>query len=284
MTLSSFLKSEHIHTPHYVLFGNPVEHSLSPIMHNAALDFYGMDARYHAIKLQSSELGRLASYLNEENFLGANVTIPYKQLITDYVDEIDRSAQAIGAVNTIVKRDYKLQGFNTDMYGFLAPLNDVMDLLAGERALIFGTGGAARAIVTALLSAGIEYIYLVSRNPSRAGTFVEEEQVSVISYHEWTAYASEISLIINATPLGMDPDTDKSPVQVAEQPNLSDSICYDIVYNPLKTKFLKMAEEAGARTIGGLEMLIEQGSRSFELWTGRPFPMDKVRRALHEIF
>lgn len=284
MTLSSFLKSEKALTPHYALFGNPVEHSLSPLMHNTALDFYGSKARYYAIELQPNELSRLASYFNEETFLGANITLPYKQMIADYLDSIDPVAQSIGAVNTIVKKGIRLRGFNTDADGFLAPLEVYNRTLEGNRAIIFGTGGASRAIVTALTGLGMSELYLVSRKPEPIESFNSYETVSVISYHEWSSYAEEALLIVNATPLGMDPEVDTSPVKRSEQEYLSGRICYDVVYNPLKTKFLALAEEVGATTIGGLEMLIQQGSRSFEYWTDRPFPVDKVRNKLHAHF
>lgn len=284
MTLSSFLESEEVRIPHYALFGNPVEHSLSPLMHNTALDFYDMEARYHAIELQSNELSRLASYLNQDTFLGANITIPHKQMIADYLDSVDPVAQSIGAVNTIVKKEFRLHGFNTDGYGFLAPLESHTHNLKRNSAIIFGTGGASRAVVTALGNLGMDRLYLVSRSPGQIRSFERYEAVSVISYHEWTSYAEEAALIVNTTPLGMDPRIDTSPVKDTERQHLSGRICYDVVYNPLQTRFLSQAEEAGATTIGGLEMLIHQGSRSFEYWTGRPFPIDKIQNLLHDHF
>lgn len=284
MTLSSFLKSKKAQNPHYVLFGNPVEHSLSPQMHNTALEFYNIDARYYAIELQSNELTQLASYFNDDSFLGANITIPYKQLIADYVDEVDPTAQSIGAINTIVKNGFQLKGFNTDVGGFLDPLQPYLGTMGKGRAIIFGTGGASRALVAALGEIGMQEIYLVSRSPSRHESFPDHERVSVISYDAWPSYASETSLIVNATPLGMYPKVDDSPVREQEKHLLSGSICYDIVYNPMETKFLRLAEEAGATTVGGLEMLIQQGSRSFEHWTGRPFPIEKIRNLLHDQF
>ena len=284
MTLASFLESDEAHTPHYALFGNPVEHSLSPLMHNTALDFYELEARYYAIQLQPDEWDRLASYLNRDSFLGANITLPYKQMIVDYLDSVDPVARSIGAVNTIVKKEACLEGFNTDSYGFSAPLQDYAGKLENNRAIIFGTGGASRAIVTSLADLGMDELYMVSRKPEQHNSFNSNKVVSVISYHDWPAYAPEAALIVNTTPLGMDPRTETSPVRDSEQPYLSGSICYDIVYNPRKTKFLNQAGEAGATTIGGLEMLIQQGSRSFQYWTGRPFPIDNIRSQLHDHF
>ncbi|WP_372638401.1 shikimate dehydrogenase [Fodinibius sp.] len=286
MTLSLFLESDKVRTPHYALFGNPVEHSLSPLMHNTALDFYGSDARYYAVEVQPDELTRLASYFNEDTFLGGNITLPYKQMIADYLDTVDPVAQSIGAVNTIVKKaeGARLQGLNTDVYGFLAPLGDYTGQLKRNRAIVFGTGGASRAVVTALTELGMDELYLVSRSPGQVDSFNHYPAVSVISYHEWTSYADKARLIVNTTPLGMDPRVDTSPVKESEQEYLSGRICYDVVYNPLQTKFLALAERAGAVTIGGLEMLIQQGSRSFEHWTGRSFPLANVRNRLYAHF
>ncbi|NGP86957.1 shikimate dehydrogenase [Fodinibius halophilus] len=282
MSLSTFRKSQKAKNPHYLLFGHPIEHSWSPLMHNLAFDHYDIGAQYYTVDLLNSELNSLASYLNNDFFKGANITVPYKQVIIDYLDYIDRSAKHIGAVNTIVREGYQLVGYNTDYAGFVAPLKDYGWELEGGRAIVFGTGGASRAIVAGLVDIGIEEIFLVSRNPARNTSFPEHEQVEVVSYHQWTSLAEEAALIVNATPLGMHPNVDQSPVRETEKTVLSDCICYDIVYNPLQTTFLKQANSVGAKTINGLEMLIQQGSRSFELWTGHSFPVNKVRDKLHE--
>jgi len=284
MNLTSFLNTGSVRQPHYVLFGHPVGHSLSPLMHNTALEHYDLSGRYYAIDLQPDELGRMASYLNQDHFQGANITIPYKQMLNKYLDEISPSVQQVGALNTIIKDEGRLLGENTDLYGFKAPLQPYSSALEGERALIFGTGGAARAVVAGLNEMGVEELYLVSRDPQNAQSFEEIGSVRIIDYSQWAAYAKEIVLFVNATPLGMEPDEEASPVREVEQVLLEDSICYDIVYNPLKTTFLKQAEAAGATTIGGLEMLIHQGSRSFEYWTGKPFPVDRIRKLLYGKF
>ncbi len=282
MTLTEFRKKGEAERPHYLLFGHPMEHSWSPIMHNTALQHYGLDGTYYAVDLQNNELSDLAGFLNKDSFLGANVTIPYKQVIADYLDTIDHSAEKIGAINTIVKQDYRLKGYNTDYEGFLSPLEKYREQIEGGGAIIFGTGGATKAIVWALKDLGTEVIYLVSRTPARISSFEEIDQTEVVSYDQWTSFADEVQLVVNATPLGMSPNISKSPVRETETKWLADHLCYDIVYNPLKTKFLRQAEKVGATTIGGLEMLIEQGSRSFELWTGLPFPIEKVKTKLYE--
>ncbi len=140
---------------------------------------------------------------------------------------------------------------------------------------------AERHVVVALQKIGVEEIYLISRTPGRINFYENFENVQIHSYNEWTSLSEEALLIVNATPLGMYPKVDQSPVRDTEQQFLAETICYDIVYNPLKTKFLSQAEETGAKTIGGLDMLIEQGSRSFELWTGKPFPVEIIKDKLH---
>lgn len=282
MNLSTFKKSDNANNPHYLLFGHPVEHSWSPLMHNTALKYYEMDARYHAVDLRSDELTDLAAYMNSETFLGANITIPYKQVIADYLDNIDSRAHEIEAVNTIVKDEFKLKGYNTDCAGFLSPLAKAEEEFDNGTAIVFGTGGASRAIVVGLKEIGVEEIYLISRNPARVTSFNHFNRVEVASYSEWTSLAKDAILIVNATPLGMHPHIEQSPIRETEKQFLAGRICYDIVYNPLQTKFLRQAEEVGARTISGLEMLIQQGSRSFELWTGRQFPVKIIRKKMYE--
>jgi len=282
MNLTSFRGSKKAENPHYLLLGHPVEHSWSPLMHNTALEYYEMNARYYAVDISSRELAELASFFNEDNFLGANVTVPYKQLLGEYLDRIHQTADDIGAINTIVKREYRLEGYNTDVYGFLSPLYEWEEILEDQNAIIFGTGGASKAIVAGLIELGMAEIFLVSRKPARITSFKNMDQVEIISYHEWTSRVENAYLIVNATPLGMYPKVNQSPIRNSEKQFLSDRICYDLVYNPTKTKFLEQAKSVGAQTIGGLEMLIQQGSRSFQLWTGRSFPKELVKEKLHE--
>ena len=283
MTLSEFKKSDKSKTPFYTLLGYPIDHSWSPLMHNIALKYYNMDARYVAISVPNHELNDLASFLNDDHFLGANITIPYKEMLMDYLDMIDPSARKIGAINTIVKNDFQLKGANTDYIGFQAPLQEYEYELDGSSVVVFGSGGASRAIVIALQDMGVARIYLVSRSPSTKSSYWgNKEGVELVSYNNWTSFLDDTFLIVNATPLGMHPNVDQSPVRYSERSFLKDRICYDIVYNPIETKFLKQAKEVGAQTINGLDMLIQQGSESFKLWTGKPFPIDKIRKKLHE--
>lgn len=282
MNLTEFRNSEFSSRPHFLLFGNPVSHSLSPLMHNTAAAYHDIDITYHAIRLEQHELTTLAAHLNDTSFKGANITIPYKQVLMDFVDRLDETASDIEAINTIVKDSYSLAGYNTDSYGFSVPLEPYAEELEEGRAIVFGTGGATKAIIHALDNLGVIEIVLISRNPSTNKGSFDKESVRVEGYDSWTAFGEEAALIVNATPIGMSPKADEAPILEEEMDILSGKLCYDIVYSPLKTRFLSLAEEAGARTIGGLEMLMHQGSRSFELWTGKSFPITEIRKKLHD--
>ncbi|MDZ7715367.1 MAG: shikimate dehydrogenase [Balneolaceae bacterium] len=284
MNLTEFKRSDKSKNPHFLLFGNPVDHSLSPVMHNTAAKSLGIETKYHAIALRPDELSSVSAHLNSEQFKGANITIPYKHMLMQYMDELSIVAEDIGAINTIVKENGRLIGDNTDIYGFTVPLRPVRDELYNTEAIVFGTGGATKAIIYALFDLGINQITVISREPAGKDYFNEYDNVGIEGYGAWTSFADDSAIIINATPLGMNPKEDESPVRDSEIEVLQGKICYDIVYNPLKTKFLKQAEEVGARTIGGLEMLIHQGSKSFELWTGKQFPIDEIKQTLHEFF
>lgn len=249
-------------------------------MHNTAGRYYGEAVEYHAIKLEPDELASFAALLNNENLKGVNITIPYKEVMKDYVDEVSPSGRQIGAINTIQKKRGKLVGHNTDADGFLKPLDEFEGEIYNSRAIIFGTGGASKAIVYALQQLQVQEIILVSRNPQNKPLPSSWNNVQVCSYDAWPSFVDEARLVVNATPLGMDPRTDTSPIHAEQNALLEDTICYDIVYRPRQTKFLRLAEKAGARTIGGLEMLIHQGSQSFKLWTGHPFPIDIIRVTL----
>lgn len=283
MNLTAFKDSRHAQSPHYFLLGHPVAHSWSPLMHNTAARHHNMDARYHAIDLQEQELSQLASHLNDPHFLGANVTIPYKQRIEQFLDSTEDLALEIGAINTITKENGHLRGFNTDVTGFLHPLEKNSGVLENGKAVIFGTGGAAKAVVAGLRKIGVRQIYLISRSPGQGTAFSKRSNVSVESYSNWTSFAEDAQLIVNTTPLGMHPQTEESPVRDTETSYLKDAICYDLVYNPIETSFLQQASSAGAKeTIGGLEMLIRQAAESFKLWTGKEFPIGKIKAKLDE--
>ena len=283
MKFKEFLESPKSKLPHYLLIGNPIGHSISPIMHNVALQYHNLPGEYIAVSVSGNEITSLIAHCNNAAFLGANITIPHKETLFDAVDVLSEEAMEIGAINTLVKSENRLVGHNTDAFGFLAPIEEYEDDLEGERAIVFGTGGATKAIIYALKSWNVAEIVLVSRRPE---SYTDSEESGIIrcSYDNWVAYAEESSIIVNATPLGMYPNVDASPVRDEEIDVLQGKICYDIVYNPRETKFLAQAQKAEGTPIGGLDMLIYQGAKSFKLWTGYEFPVGLVRMRLEDVF
>ncbi len=281
MTFTQFKLSEESNKPHYLLIGNPVSHSVSPLMHNTSLEYYEIDAKYYAVAVSMSEIPSLIAHFNSDSFLGANITIPHKENLLEAVDQLTQEASKIGAINTILKKDGRLIGHNTDAYGFTVPLEEFLQEIELDRTIVFGSGGATKAILYALNDLGFEEVVMVSRNPARYSNL---EGIELCNYDSWIEYSEDSSLIINATPLGMTPNTEASPVQKHEEEVLEGKICYDIVYNPKETTFLKQAKRAGGVPIGGLDMLIHQGAKSFQLWTGKEFPVGLVKMRLDEIF
>lgn len=264
----------------YAVVGHPINHSLSPLMHQTALDHFEIDAKYIAVDLPQHQLHEFIPWCNHDHFLGCNITIPHKQVFNDIVDEIDPFAKQVGVVNTLVKRDYKLIGYNTDVYGFLEPLKPHLSKTNYSRAVIFGTGGASKAVKIGLESEGFEELVFVSRKPHRRNIHSEKAAVQVVDYNQWQPFAEEADLIVNTTPVGMYPNSNKTFLRTEEAALFEGKICYDLVYNPLETKFLEFAGKYGASIINGLDMLIYQGSKSFELWTGSSFPINKIRQKL----
>lgn len=280
MQFKEFVNSEFINRPHFLLIGNPVEHSISPFMHKIALNHHDIDANYIAISVELSEIHLLASHFNKPEFLGANITIPYKMDLIPYMDDLSNTAALIGAINTVVKFENKIFGDNTDAHGFKAPLTQYTDL-ATDRAIIFGSGGATKAIVFALNDFGFNEVCIVTR---KHNVNIDQPNVTICSYDGWQHYSEDTTLFINATPLGMAPNFDSSPVKDYELNYFKGKLCYDIVYNPRETKFLKQAKNANGIPIGGLEMLIHQGDESFYKWTNKRFPIDLVKMKLNELF
>ncbi len=280
LSFSEFKNSKKTVNPHFFVIGYPIGHSLSPVMHQAALDYHGINAQYHAIQLHQYEISDFISWMNRDEFLGCNITIPYKSEFMNAVDQIDEIARHAGVINTIAKSDFQLFGHNTDVYGFLSPLRPYANDLEGERAIVFGTGGASKAVLIGLEELGLEEVVFVSRSPEQNSVASDYLWTTTVDYGRWQAYANEATLIVNTTPLGMEPNRDASPVNKTDNDLLRGKICYDLIYNPLRTHFLKQAEEAAATTINGLEMLMMQGNRSFEIWTGKSFPFDEIKALL----
>lgn len=281
MKFEEFIQSEFAKKPHYLLFGHPVSHSLSPVMHNIALKSHGINAEYVAVDLQPNQLPSAFAWLNEPMFKGCNITIPYKEDFYAAVDSLNPESQEMGVINTVVKKDDgSIMGANTDPYGFIKPLEQYTGELEGETAILFGSGGASKAVICALTNAGMEHIVLVSRTPQNLNPFQQNIDITVTDYSGWQAYAKGAVLLVNSTPLGMGDFSGKSPVRDDEYSLFNGKICYDLIYNPAETPFLKISAHHGAVVMNGLEMLIHQGNRSFQLWTGKEFPVEQIREEL----
>lgn len=268
------------------LFGDPVAHSLSPLIHNVAFRAARVDAVYRANQVCAQELEAAVEVLREPRALGANVTIPHKQTVVRYLDTLTPEAETIGAVNTVVREEGgQLRGDNTDAAGFLHGLD--IAALHGVPALIFGAGGAARAVVYALLTElQPETLTLVARRPAQAEALAADladldgdGALRAVPRAEAAIAVRSSHLIVNATPLGMHPNTDGTPWTDASAFHSGQTV-YDLVYAPAETRLLREAAARGAETVGGLAMLVGQAAAAFERWTDRPMPLGEVETAL----
>jgi shikimate dehydrogenase len=258
----------------YGILGRPVAHSLSPAMHNAAFAAMGLPAVY--VPFAVANLFQAVQGLRGLNISGASVTIPFKEEIMPRLDEVDDRARVIGAVNTVVNREGRLWGTNTDWEGALAALQEQTNL-AGERVLILGAGGAGRALVYAVREAGGEVI-VVDADENKARSLAREFGATCAPLEKAADYLATV--LINATPVGMTPEVGAIPLAPEGLKNFK--VVMDIVYQPRETRLLREAAAHGCRTIDGLQMLIYQGARQFELFTGLPAPVEIMRRAALE--
>jgi shikimate dehydrogenase len=255
----------------YGIFGRPVAHSLSPAMHNAAFAALGLNAVY--VPFAVPNLAQAVQGLRGLNLGGVGVTIPFKEEILPLLDEIDAQARTIGAVNTVVNREGHLWGTNTDWYGAVAALQEGVNL-AGERVLVLGAGGAGRAIVYAVRQAGGE-VTVADKDEARARTLAQEFGAACVPLAR--AAQEPAAVLINATPVGMAPRAEAIPLEPEALSHFS--VVMDIVYNPLRTRLLGEAAARGCRCLDGLQMLVHQGARQFELFTGHPAPVEIMRQA-----
>ena len=264
------------------IIGHPIGHSISPRFQQAALDSLGVNAEYRAYDVEPGDVGAFVNSLRSDAVTGINVTVPHKEAVMPFLDEIDEWATEAGAVNTIVNRDGRLAGYNTDGYGFLRALRESGGLdPAGKSTLILGAGGSARGVVQALLRAEVGRLTVANRTLARAESLVELARSRGVARgsHPFgirpTSHdaARSAQLIVNCTSLGMThgPDETASPLHADQIP--STALVYDLVYNPALTPLLSEAGPAGATTLGGITMLVYQGAASFEIWLERPAPV-----------
>lgn len=280
------------------VIGNPISHSLSPIIHNAAIDHLGLDYRYLAFPVAPDRLATALDGFAAIGLVGSSVTIPHKQAIMPLLAEITPLAQAVGAVNTIWNTGSGWHGTNTDVAGFVSPLAAIQRDWANTTVVILGNGGAARAVVVGCHQLGCGQIQVVGRDAAKLAQFQASwadiqlpiagsdlpKQVS-IETHLWTELPNLINqanlLMVNSTPIGMYPHVEDSPISIEMIQGIgANSIAYDLIYTPRPTKFLQLAKAVGMITIDGTEMLVQQGAAAFELWLQQSPPIQIMRQTL----
>ncbi|MBH8561579.1 shikimate dehydrogenase [Nostoc sp. CENA67] len=272
------------------VIGHPVEHSLSPVMHNAAIAQLGLDYVYLPFPIEPENLEVAIAGFAAVGVVGFSVTIPHKQAIMPLLSEITPIAQAIGAVNTVSRQNHQWVGTNTDIEGFIAPLQTTYHQDWSQKAaVILGNGGAARAVVAGCHQLGFAEIHVVGRNLQKLEEFRRSWDNSPIAVnlqvHTWDKLAKLIpqaNLLVNTTPIGMYPKVDESPLSAESIKNLPDgAIAYDLIYIPKPTQFLQLAQKQGAIAIDGLEMLVQQGVAALKIWLQQEtVPQDVMRQAL----
>ena len=277
-------------TSFLALIGNPVEHSLSPIMHNAAIKFLELDLVYLAIPCKSEDFQIVINALKKINCKGLNITIPFKEKAFNLCDEISTIAKKVKAINTLkVNQNFEWSGTNTDIDGFIYPIKELN--LKGKKSIIIGSGGAARSAVQGLTDLKLSEIIVISRNESGLKNFLNDfknfksVKGCLANNKNTNDLINQADLIINTTPIGMKnygASSDELPFGKEFWCSLnSKSIVYDLVYNPRITKLLKLSENKGCRIIDGSEMLVAQGARSLSYWTGiNDIPIEVMKQSI----
>jgi len=268
----------------YCIIGDPIEHSLSPAMHNAVFRMLNLDCVYIAMRVKSNELDAAIKSIKNSNISGFNVTMPHKVSIIEYIDKLDESSILADAVNTVDIKDEKMIGYNTDIHGFITPIKERGIILKDKNVLLLGAGGAARAIIIALSKEHINELIIANRDIKKANMLIDSLKSKInISFdtrfmdlNNAKDYAKNSYLIVNATPLGM-----KNEASIISAKYINhDSIIYDIVYRPMNTPLILEAINANAKVIYGYEMLLEQGAKAFEIWLSIKAPRDIMKMAL----
>lgn len=267
------------------LIGHPVEHSFSPPMHNAAFAELGLDYAYVAFDVNPDDLKSAVDGAKSLNIKGFNVTIPHKIEVMQYLDELDEVARLIGAVNTI---DFKnLKGYNTDGIGAVRAIEEVTSI-KDKNVVVAGAGGASRAISFYLAKFGAGSMTILNRNANKAkdlaGDVLKSDLIGDVgadSISEIDSYLKDADILVDTTPLGMDPHINDEPI--AKSDAMHDGlVVFDAVYNPNETVLLKEAIKAGAKPVYGIKMLLYQGAESFKIWTGKDAPIDVMQDALNK--
>ncbi|MFH0897123.1 MAG: shikimate dehydrogenase [Candidatus Bathyarchaeota archaeon] len=271
----------------YAIIGDPIEHSLSPIMQNAALQHLGLDSIYLAFRVRPQDLKAAVAGLMSLGVSGFNVTVPHKISVMKYLNKVDDLAVEIGAVNTVVNKNGTLIGYNTDGLGALAALRQEGVKLEGRKVVLLGAGGAAKALAFSIAPL-VANLVILNRTGSRAKNlasslaekFHSNTESGRLTENVLHNVLTEVDVLINTTSVGMYPKVDETIVKRAYLHQ--GMTVFDIIYNPLMTRFLKEAKASGANILGGVKMLVYQGALAFELWTGMKPPVDDMFKAVEQ--
>ena len=271
------------------VIGHPRMRSLSPAFQQAALDHLRLDVVYEAWPTPEDGLETRLRGTRATSVLGANVTIPHKETVVPLLNELDEVSRKVGAVNTIINREGRLHGSNTDVAGFLRALReDVAFEPAGKRVVIAGAGGAARGVVVALIETGAASISLINRTYSRATRLIQDLRPIADNtkldafpemYASWGAALGSCDLLVNCTSVGSAGSGEEKESPLPVDLIRSTMLVYDVIYRPAETPLMKAARKRGAEVLGGLPMLVYQGAASLEMWTGQPAPVDVMFEA-----
>ena len=273
----------------YGIFGNPLAHTFSPAIQNCAFDFYGLKAIYFAFERSPDRFRYLMRHIRSLVLSGFNITVPFKETVIPYLDRLNSEARVVGAVNTVKKEKNRWVGYNTDVYGFLAGLKKAHFKAKNKSVVVLGAGGSARAVLFALGRAGAEKLTVANRTLSRAGKLVRKFR-KMFPRIKWNAvnlkgsqlkaFLPEADLLVNTTKAGLKA---QDPLLVSKSffPKRK-ILVYDLIYKPSETKLMKTAKRLGHRVINGETMLLFQGAKAFEIWTGRRAPINQMRKALHD--
>lgn len=266
------------------VIGDPISHSLSPVLQGFLISQFNLPFTYEALQVRAEELPSLITRLRRGEFAGVNVTLPHKQTIMPFLDKIVYPADRIGAVNTVHAQNGRLIGYNTDAVGFQRSLQRAQIHLRNEEVLVLGAGGAAKAVVFALIENEAAMIHLSNRSAERAEQLRarllphEQARVRVLAWEERESFlqSGAIQIVINTTSLGMTATRALAPCSLSRK----EKVVLDLIYNPYETLFLQQARAASAATLNGLPMLIYQGVAAMELWSGKTLELEKVYSAL----
>ena len=272
------------------VIGEPIEHSLSPVMHNAAIAQMGVDYVYLPFPIKTADLGVAIAGFAAMGLQGFSVTIPHKQAIISLLSEVSAIAKLTGAVNTVWRTEQGWSGTNTDVEGFVAPLQALNRDWSQTTPVILGHGGAARAVVVGCTQLGCTEIHIVGRNVQKLSQFQQSWANAplpiTLNVHRWEELPEllpQADLVVNSTPVGMYPNVEQSPLDAAAMQLLQPgAIAYDLIYTPNPTQFLQQAKEQGAVAIDGLEMLVQQGAAALKIWVEQAPPVDIMRRSLQQ--